>query len=315
MVTSTANGYNGQENDPIRPQANFNVAELMLENATADTLLILDCCSASNIMKGGGEQSRSYELMAATGKDMPTGSGDNSYTKALIKALGDLRKLEQPFTTYELNQMIIQLRDWNTSSHLYNRLPNTRARHIALAPPAKPMTAGLQRLGPPSGYLDIRISFENQESLTDNDVNKICKKLCKLPRSTGLSICDIEYRGFMAFKDSPLIKRLVRIFRMRLMIRKAVKRFRAKKRSRIQDTSQNTIDNEPAEHEVVAEGSATRPRRPKRRPEVGQAAPSPRTSKSRRSSARHPRIYPATNLDAKQPLTPSVSSRGATPNT
>lgn len=315
ILDRTEDGNLSVDNNSHRPQASWTGAEGPLDEALADTLVILDCCSASNIMKGVSEHSRSYELMAATGKDKPTSAGPKSYTAALVKSLKILRQRElQPFTTYDLSQMIIRQRGWNTASQLYNRRSNFRTRHIAIAPPVEPSESQSQKPDNCAGYLDLRIAFEDNSVLKVDQVRRICSELCKLPKSTELKICDLEFLGFTPRRDSPQFKRLVGIFRMRHMIGKAVKRFRAKKQRQMQVIDNLMVDGQLSQQESIGQRRTNRQRSRKRQHDVALLTPSPQGQKRRRNMTRSG-LRAEANLETQPPPTPSASSRGATPNT
>lgn len=281
------NGEAAQSDEAYQPYANWTIAERPLDGAEADTLVILDCCNAANVMKGSSEQTRSYELMTAAGKNMPTPSpGPRSYTTALINSLKVLKQREsQPFTTSDLNQMIMKQRSYDSPSYLFNRRPNMRTRHISIAPPETPNSNNTRPLIRRAGYLDLRIAFESKSSLSLAEVKTIASELSKLPKSTSLNICDIEWIGFTPRKDSPQFKRIMRIARITHLFLGAMTRFKMKKLC-------------------------------KRKRDINQLANAPRSPKRRRTAA-YPVASPvdeqAKSLLPQSPLTPSASSRGATP--
>jgi hypothetical protein len=199
----TETGDSTREDDGHFPNASWNLATHVLEDVEADTLVILDCCYAGNIMKGATEEARVYEVMTATGKDRPTESpGKGSYTAALMQSLRELRKRGQPFTTWELNQMIHKERNWNTSSLLFTPGLHGPARHICLWPPEKEEPERVSAVVQRGSHLDIRITFQDNGSLTDDQVRTLAKELAKLRRGTTkaskskLNICDVQWSGF-----------------------------------------------------------------------------------------------------------------------
>ncbi|KAK5728872.1 hypothetical protein LTR15_002013 [Elasticomyces elasticus] len=175
------------------PACSWSQAEIALDAATADTLVILDCCFAGNVV---GEKStipskRSYELMVATGKDMTaTRPGPRSYTHALIDALSSLKRELKVFSTADLSQRISKLRKYHDPPRLYNRLHGT-ARHIRIAPPAHRTRSPSTNKARSNNRLDLRVTID-QESLSEADLIKLARELSKLPMSTGLAICGIE---------------------------------------------------------------------------------------------------------------------------
>lgn len=115
-----------------------------------------------------------------------------------MSCLKVLHGRQEAFTTYDLNQMIVKQRGWNTASQLYNRLSNMRARHIRFAPIAQFDADDTQPLRR-AGHLDLRIVFEDRDNLKLEEVQKLASELSGLGRNTGLRISDIEWMGF---KDS-----------------------------------------------------------------------------------------------------------------
>lgn len=182
------------------------MATRSLEHADADTLVILDCCNAGNIMKGATQQTRAYEIMTAAGKDTPTESpGKESYTTALIESLRELRKQETPFTTWQLHQMIYKQRNYNTASLFWNHGFRGPSRHIYLAPPVKYEPDRVRPSAERAGHLDISIAFEDNSTLTDKQVETLAKELSKIRRaakSANLNICDIQWNGFTSREHS-----------------------------------------------------------------------------------------------------------------
>lgn len=269
-------------------------------------------------MKGLSDHCRSYELMAATGKDKPTASGPKSYTAALIKSLRLLRHHgPQPFTTYDLHQEIIKQRSWNTVSQLYNRRPGVRPRHIIIGPPVKASESRPQKALNYAGYLDLRIAFEDNDALEDDQVQRLCSELCKLPKSTELKICDLEFLGFTPCRDSPQFKKLVSIIRKTHLLNKAAKQFQAMIQGQAEESDSMPFEDQPPQQESVSERSASRSRTRKRKQDAGlltPLTPANQPQKRRRNTARHG-VRKKAGMPESSTLTPSASSRGATPNT
>ncbi|KAK3631999.1 hypothetical protein LTR56_016592 [Elasticomyces elasticus] len=116
IISGTAQEENAIPGQSFAPSASWTVAEQPLETAQTDTLVILDCCCAGNVMTTPQTvaNTRSYELMAATGRDMVAiQPGPRSYTHALIKALKMLRRENETFSTAELNQKVSMLQNYN----------------------------------------------------------------------------------------------------------------------------------------------------------------------------------------------------------
>ncbi|KAK1082338.1 hypothetical protein LTR33_003988 [Friedmanniomyces endolithicus] len=163
------------------PNANWTHAEVPLNNASADTLVVLDCCCASNVMEGRlpSTGARSYELMAATGKNMlAIQPGPRSYTHALINALSALLQEGCDFSTTDLAQAICELRDDEVKSRLYNRLGGT-ARHIRFAPLERRSLSTSSEAERTNGSLDVRIDSRDQDSLRDGEAKRLASEACK----------------------------------------------------------------------------------------------------------------------------------------
>lgn len=110
-------------------------AERALNSASVNILVTLDCCCTSNAgdERVPAEAARSFELMAAIGKDKPAISpGLRSYTHALTKVLRALHWGDRPFTTADLAQSNNELQNNDSPFYLYSQL-TSRARHICLA--------------------------------------------------------------------------------------------------------------------------------------------------------------------------------------
>lgn len=225
-----------------KPQIDWSCVEISLASALSDTLEVLDCCFAGNVMKGFSEQTRVWELMTATGKNRLTPSGDRAYAKAWIKAFERLYSRGQPFTTYDLNQEIHRDSGWASKSQLYQKLPAVITRHIVLAPPVASCASQPRRPDNISGYLDVRIAFENVSMLNPDHIQKLCGELCKLPRATDLNVCDLQYLGFTPCFDSSHYKNLVKLFRLSHVMAKGMTRWKTKKNTRLMQKRKARFD-------------------------------------------------------------------------
>lgn len=108
----------------------------LLQSAESDVLAIFDCCYASHAHKGGLENQRTYELLAASPRDRLAytySPGSKSFTTALIKSLNELLEEfgNRNFTTTKLLDKINTNR--NPPSMLWDRL-HKHERHVQLAP-------------------------------------------------------------------------------------------------------------------------------------------------------------------------------------
>ncbi|KAK0247974.1 hypothetical protein B0A54_12445 [Friedmanniomyces endolithicus] len=182
IVSGTAMAETSSTERIFAPNANWTQAERPLNSASADTLVILDCCCASNVMKDrlSSKGARSYELMAATGKNMPAiQPGPRSYTHALINALRASLQEGGGFDTADLAQGIHELRGYDLTSHLYNRMA-ARTRHIRFNPLEHrgfPASSNAAREGGSS--LDVRPDSRDQDSLRDGEAKRLASEACK----------------------------------------------------------------------------------------------------------------------------------------
>ncbi len=130
---------------------------------------------------------RSYELMVATGKNMPaTQPGPRSYTHALINALRALLQGDGNFTTADLAQDIHELRDHDRASQLYNRLAG-RIRHICFAPlERRNLPASSEAVREGGSSLDVRPDSRDQDSLRNGEAERATSEARKSPSYTRL---------------------------------------------------------------------------------------------------------------------------------
>ena len=238
-------------------------------------------------MKGVSESIRSYQLMAATGKNLTTPRpGPRSYTRALIDSLKLLlQNRKQPFSTFDLNQEIIRQRKWNTSPQLYNRRHETASRQIYIAPLDETTVMQERQRARSAGYLSLRINFKDNSTFSPEEITTLASEMSALPKKTGIGISEIEWIGFEPTRDSLQLKHIVRAYWMMLgaITRWQQRQKRQRRRKAVEELTNGA-------------------RSPKRRSTAPYALESPVDEKTNKS-------LPA------PPLTPSVSSRGVTPST
>ncbi|KAL9117344.1 MAG: hypothetical protein Q9187_006121 [Circinaria calcarea] len=116
----------------------WNNTEILLLDAHADVLEIMDCCNAGTLGLTRGEQRiRKFEYIAAT-KAMGTTprSGPSSFTSGLIHALGKLVEEKRRFTTLELRDEIMQAPNFTRGQEpqLSERDKHSNADRIMLHP-------------------------------------------------------------------------------------------------------------------------------------------------------------------------------------
>ena len=199
-----------------KPEAVWAQAVKGLGTAEADVLEILDCCFASNIMKSLIENTRTYEVLAATGKDKLTPKpGPRSYTRALIDSLKDeLRENEgRPFSTFDLNQKIHHKKNWEAAPHLYKIVGNAMTRHICLAPMDRPRALSIKLPVRNAGWLHLRVAFAEKSGLDENQVEKLARNLSGAAKKSKLGINAIDWMMFEPFKESDHFKSILQAAR------------------------------------------------------------------------------------------------------
>jgi hypothetical protein len=217
-------------------------------------------------MKSRSEDTRSYELLVANARNMPTPApGAHSYTNHLIKALDELRREHGSFSTFDLNQRISKLRKFDGSSHLTNRLNGPYHRHIRFARPAPKHQNLNPRVARNGGNLTLRVGFRERNTLSETEVDKLAREISKLSATADLGICEIEWLRFDPYQESVQFKKLVRAVGLAHVFSNAKLRFREKKaRKRKADAEALTNGNrtpkrrqsEPLEAEMKIEKPA-----------------------------------------------------------
>jgi len=200
-------------------------------------LVILDCCFACSVMKGMTEHTRSFELLAATGKDSTTPKpGPRSYTRAFIDSLKAqlCSNQSQPFTTFDLNQEITRRRDWSDQPILANRT-DSATRHIVLAPldSTQPSTVPTPIMH--AGHLNLRLVFTDT-CLSDNQVETLAEYLASAAKRSKLGISAIDWMGFV-----PRGWKFAQLVGTAHTFSRAQTRFRTKKRKRESEALRNGV--------------------------------------------------------------------------
>ncbi|KAI7679012.1 hypothetical protein KC322_g14798 [Hortaea werneckii] len=195
--------------DKIRahdPQASWNKAERQLDDVDADVLTILDCCEAAHIIqKGAHDRANTHEVLAASGRATTAyPPGKMSFTRHFIDALKEeLEKhRRQPFSTYDLNEVIMRRRV-DTSSHVYTRHGKRNRRHIVLAPlnhirsDDKFRSADILSRDPRNtATLDLRVVFRTDEMLQEPATKLLAEHLSVAARDAKLNIRAIDWMGY-----------------------------------------------------------------------------------------------------------------------
>jgi len=135
-MNSTSGGNVNAGQSLHEPHANWSLAERPLRQiANCDVLVILDCCAAGNVFGPWTHSERTYEILAAAGRNCPTPHpGPTSYTTILIMALRALMTTGRAITTWELQQAISLIHRWDTVTSLHSVMMGRNGRHISLVP-------------------------------------------------------------------------------------------------------------------------------------------------------------------------------------
>lgn len=163
----------------FKAKARWKEVESLLAGADADILTILDTCSAGSAVKGSSEDTRVYEVLAATGRKKPTsGPGPKSFTRAMIETLKEQLKISKdaPFTTFDLNQAIMRRRK-NQSSQLFPRTGHSH-RFVKLAPLTTIRAFRAPTLPRASFGLTLRFVFANS-TMTGEQAERLAETLSR----------------------------------------------------------------------------------------------------------------------------------------
>ncbi|GME28686.1 Homeobox domain containing protein [Neofusicoccum parvum] len=199
----------GSDADQIRgikfPTVYWNDAEKHLTKSSrnSDVLAIMDCCFASDMMRSCGENSRVFELLAASHIGQVTEQpGEHSFTRALINSLNyllDNNDGDGSFDSHQLHEEINRRRIENPSG-LWRRLPGN-SRHILLrrqrleaemhvadaeAPPGPDASGGL---------LSLQFFLKNNQ-LSKETIEELTRLLPKSFSSCDAPVRNIKWLGF-----------------------------------------------------------------------------------------------------------------------
>lgn len=195
------NGNEGTKKAYV-PIASWKNVDNCLQTADADVLTIMDCCYATEVGKGGGDNSRTFETLAAT--DTVTSlPGKKSYTNALIAVLeesfGHEHGKSRVFDTNYLHDRICKSLNSNRP-RLINRINSTVVRHVQLTPLAQfvePKPANTPRVDLCASSLRVQIDFARHKSLTEEQVDLLAQKMARGAREADLGITGVSWLQFM----------------------------------------------------------------------------------------------------------------------
>lgn len=211
------------EETPYDARVNWNRAEVELDDAEADVLLIFDCCNAANIIKKSSRTGhRCHELLAASGRDeLAQRPGKDSFTRHFIDALREelISKSRQPFSTYDLNEAVMRRRQ-NFSSHLLDRHGGRPGRHISLAPLdhiTRPNDAGaggvpssMSRIISTSATLDLRLVFKTNTMLEEDAAGTLAQRLSQAARKAdeehNMGLFSIDWMAYQPSANAMLLR-------------------------------------------------------------------------------------------------------------
>lgn len=184
------------------PKASWNTVDRCLNVAKADVLTIMDCCFATDVGRCGGDETRTFETLAASDKMTPS-PGEKSFTNALIAVLEESLSHERKEfrvvdTDYLMDQ--IRVRQKSLRPRIINRMKSTVGRHIRLKPLSKPtepkpQDTPLTRLR--AGSLRLQIDFAEHTSLTEQQAELLGKKLASAANNAKLGINGLEWVEFI----------------------------------------------------------------------------------------------------------------------
>jgi hypothetical protein len=170
--------------------------------ASADVLAVLDCCFASTAaVKGSGNQTRAYQLLAASSKDGLTSEpGKDSFTTAFCDSLEELldESQESMFPLIKLHAKI------NTKpkqeSFLWDRLKQHRPQtfgKIALGrlETNQKRCDSFKETEPEQASLTLRFSLKADE-MDDDEVRLLAQNIPSACLDAGLQLRGVEWVRF-----------------------------------------------------------------------------------------------------------------------
>lgn len=193
----------GRIGPAFEARARWKPVEEFITAADADVLAILDTCSAGSAVKGSSENTKVFEVLAATGRRSATAApGQKSFTRAMIDSLKDHLTSSNgtPTSTYDLNQAIMRRRK-NQTSQVFSR--SGGQRFVKLAPLVTNPYLRAPTVPRASVSLTLRFVFANSTTLTAEQAKLLATALSRsLTHSeftdTGLQPTAIDWVDFLS---------------------------------------------------------------------------------------------------------------------
>jgi hypothetical protein len=199
LTHSRTQNWNESSGQSYAPTAFWDEAEAPLKlYAAADTLAILDCCSASTAAvthKGRNQERRNYQLLAASSADgLTRGPGQESFTHALCDSLKELLD-EAKGGTFSVIKLWERINTKRTTQAalMWDRLKKYK-RNIELGrlDPNPEQDASFWNEEPEKASLMLRFSLK-EEKLDNSQVEKLAQELPAVFKQAGVLVRRMEY--------------------------------------------------------------------------------------------------------------------------
>jgi len=237
------------------PRANWRIADSCLQSADADVLTIMDCCYAAKVMKHGGNDTRTFETLAATDSMTPM-PGPRSYTNALIATLKEEHAKYEPnkprsFDTYHLHNRI-RGRLTSQAPQLLNRLQSSIVRHIRLEPlevsqkPNAPHPAPTNRS---MSSLYLQIEFANKAILNHHESARLGQCLAEAAKRAELTITNLDMVNHVSNGGALHVQSM---FGVTMLLQRAMSRRSEKRKKRVRSADEWDSEPEPRKRQERA---------------------------------------------------------------
>jgi hypothetical protein len=199
LTRSRTRSWDENSGHAYAPTAFWDEAEAPLKlHAAADTLAILDCCSASTAAvnsKGRNEELRNYQLLAASSAAENTrGPGQESFTHALCESLRELL-MEAKGGTFPVIKLWERINTKRTTQAalMWDRLQRYK-RNVELGrlDPNPERDASFRNEEPEKASLVLRFSLK-EETLDNLQVEVLARQLPAVFKEAGVLVRRMEY--------------------------------------------------------------------------------------------------------------------------